>query len=458
MSDSKYEPFYQPLSTKEPSPTELKINKVFMKAYEEEIQLESEEELGRRNQVLNEVRQIFLTFVKDVAREKMLSEELVQEARGELFTSGSYRLGVRDIDADVDLVCVVPNFCTKEDFFSTLKKKFVEHPDVTNLNAVEAAFVPLISFDFRRVSIDLLFAQLSQNVIPERFNITEILDDNILTGLDDKSVRSLNGPRVTNMISKLIKNQDNFLIVLRIVRKWAKRRGLYGNKFGYLGGVNCNILVAFICQLYPNSCPSALLIRFFKNYRDWSWPKPIQLNNVQPYYPGTNILNTEVWIPETNPNDLMPILTPAYPVINSTNNVSKHSFAVMKMEFDRGYKIIESILKAGGKDADLWKKIFDKSDFFLRYNHYLACHMIGTGKDPESIGWIAYVESRIRRFLPYLEDLPLQMPINLYPVLYPTAKSANSICYFIGFNIDYEAFEATGRKPLPINERVHDFK
>lgn len=35
---------------------------------------------------------------------------------------------------------------------------------------------------------------------------------------------------------------SNFLIVLRCIRRWAKKRGLYGNKLGYLGGVNCNIL------------------------------------------------------------------------------------------------------------------------------------------------------------------------------------------------------------------------
>lgn len=45
--------------------------------------------------------------------------------------------------------------------------------------------------------------------------------------------------------------QASFLAVLRVVRVWAKRRGLYANKMGYLGGVNFNILVAMICQVPP---------------------------------------------------------------------------------------------------------------------------------------------------------------------------------------------------------------
>ena len=40
--------------------------------------------------------------------------------------------------------------------------------------------------------------------------------------------------------------------MLRVVRVWAKSRGLYANKMGYLGGVNFNILVAMICQVHTH--------------------------------------------------------------------------------------------------------------------------------------------------------------------------------------------------------------
>jgi len=199
-----------------------------------------------------------------------MPEEEAEDAGGEMFISGSHRLGVRDIGADIDTVCVAPNFCTREHFFTYLKNNFLNHPDVTELNAVEDALVPIISFDFRGVSIDLLFARLAANTVPRDI---DILDDNILIGLDDATEKSLNGPRVTNMIVKLVgeKTFPNFLIVLRCIRRWAKRRGIYGNKLGYLGGVNCNILVAFICQLYPKASPSTLLFQFFRRYNDWKW-------------------------------------------------------------------------------------------------------------------------------------------------------------------------------------------
>lgn len=45
-------------------------------------------------------------------------------------------------------------------------------------------------------------------------------------------------------------NYESFLPVVRCVRRWAKARGLYSNKMGYLGGVNFNIMVAFACQVW----------------------------------------------------------------------------------------------------------------------------------------------------------------------------------------------------------------
>lgn len=449
MSDrqlSKYTPAYEPVHTKEPNATEKKMDSIFQQFMDVEIKIESDIEMRRRDEVLTKVREIFVSWVKYVATNVLhLPDDAAEDAGGEIFISGSHKLGVRDIGADIDTVCVAPAFCTREHFFSFLKEDIARRQEVTDLVAIETAFVPLISFDFSGVSIDLLFARLAVNVVPKDL---DILDDEVLIGLDNETEKSLNGPRVTEMIVKLVgpKTFPNFLIVLRFIRKWAKRRGIYGNKLGYLGGVNCNILVAFICQLFPTSGPSALLVRFFKSYKEWRWPDPIMLNNIQQHPPGQLIsAEREVWSPLNNPNDLMPIITPAYPAMNSAYNVSPHSFQVMYDEIVRGYQIAERILKEKQwQNPDSWREILDYSDFFLKYKHYLACHIVGVGEDAESKGWIGFVESRIRRITGYLAMLPLKMPVHLFPVQYKTAKSANSICYFVGFDVDVEALTENG--------------
>ena len=82
-----------------------------------------------------------------------------------------------------------------------------------------------------------------------------INDDSVLANVDEASSLALNGPRVTNLFEKLVPPQawGHFLCILRVLRKWAKARGVWKNKFGYPGGVNYSIMAAYVCQLYPHA-------------------------------------------------------------------------------------------------------------------------------------------------------------------------------------------------------------
>lgn len=61
---------------------------------------------------------------------------------------------------------------------------------------------------------------------------------------------------------------------------------------GYVGGVACAILVARICQLYPNAVASRIVSRFFAIYYSWKWPQPIMLKHIEDFQ-----LNLRVWNP-----------------------------------------------------------------------------------------------------------------------------------------------------------------
>lgn len=331
---------------------------------------------------------------------------------------------------------------------------------VANLNSVETAAVPIITFDFRGVNIDLLFARLNENSISEKINI---FDDKILKQIDDNdegTEKSLNGPRVTYMIQEFVKPMyDNFLIVLRCVRKWAKIKGLYGNKLGYLGGVNFNILVAFVCQLYPNASPSYLLSRFFRVYNQWDWPQPILLNHIQASV-NDGADKWDVWTREKYPYHVMPIITPAFPAMNSSMSVSSHTLRVIQEEIKKGHEALRPVINKQISSIR-WESLFAPSDFFLKYSYYFQCNMVGIKElDPKggvnsttylnqldglSQSWKGYVESRLRKFPDMLmKKLPLDV-IHLFPVKYactsqtPLDADDNytmSECYFIGFEVD----------------------
>lgn len=147
-------------------------------------------------------------------------------------------------------------------------------------------------------------------------------DNNVLKNLDEVVVRSVNGKkfshpfspfvglipgagtRLTDELLRLVPNVQPFRDALRCIKLWAQRasvssfpplrrspfspslfgicylqtltlrlpylgKAIYSNKNGYLGGVAWAMLVARICQLYPNAVAGAIVVRFFTIMSKW---------------------------------------------------------------------------------------------------------------------------------------------------------------------------------------------
>ncbi|KAL0408911.1 UNVERIFIED_CONTAM: Nuclear poly(A) polymerase 1 [Sesamum radiatum] len=257
-----------------------------------------------------ELEKIVKTWVKNISRAKGYNESMIHEANAKIFTFGSYRLGVHGPGADIDTLCVGPKHATRNDL--------------------------------------------------------DISQESILQNVDDQTVRSLNGCRVTDQILRLVPN-------IQVT--------------GFLGGINWALLVARICQLYPNALPSMLVSRFFRVYNLWRWPNPVMLCPIQ-----EGSLGLSFWDPRRNYKDrshLMPIITPAYPCMNSSYNVSTSTLRVMMEEFQRGMKYAIEANKV------TWDALFEPFAFFEAYRNYLQID-IAAETDDDLMNWKGWVESRIR--------------------------------------------------------------
>lgn len=271
---------------------------------------------------------------------------------------------------------------------------------------------------FCDIPIDLVFARLLLHTIPEDLNL---LDYNILKNLDEKCILSLNGSRVTDEILRLVPNTETFHIALRCIKYWAQRRALYGNVMGYLGGVAYAMLVARICQLYPNAAAFVVVARFFKIFSQWQWPQPVLLKRME-----EAPLQMRVWNPSIYPTDRyhkMPIITPAYPSMCATHNVSSSCLSVITSEFSRGSELTLKI----EQNLSSWRELFLPTDFFYRYRHYFQVIGYSTNEDDHRI-WHGFIESKLRHLGLKLE--PITNVLGAYP--YPKPFDIN----FYGENVE----------------------
>ncbi|CAI5707801.1 hypothetical protein KXD40_008231 [Peronospora effusa] len=447
--------------------------------------------------VLKKMSDLLTKWVKVVGRKRELSEEHITLTKGSLFLAGSYRLGLDDPNSDIDAVCVTPWHVTHDDFFGSFCHLLERTPGVSHLAPVPNAYVPLISLSFLGVRMDLLFARLPVSSVESNQNIDS---DHMLVGVNETSMKALNAPRVSSMLLCLVPRRRHYRIVLRAVRAWARCRGIYSAKLGYLGGISWAILVAFVCQLYPNAEPAKIFVRFFQVLSEWQWPQPVMLNMI--YDAG---LGFDMWDPRENVFDrshIMPIITPAYPHMNSSVQVSQSTFSVMYEElwrarylaeiavgiskpfstaplspesseadlkaavvcmttsmpsFDQPLNAVHSIRGEseaipGVYEAGVWDKLFQTSNFFIRYSSYMVFNFEAASESAMH-KWGMFVQSRIRKLVDSLYHISPVSRVHAYPQYFPHVCDAEhqrpGSCMFIGIEFHYRRHQTVQPKDDP---------
>lgn len=251
----------------------------------------------------------------------------------------------------------------KEDFFGVLAPMLRENPDVKDLNVVTDTLVPVIKLKYQGIDIDLLFANIDQNKVGKDFDSLD--DNNIFRNMDKEGIRSLKGRRDTDLIDKLVPENDIFKLTLRCIKLWAKNRGIYSNVLGYIGGVTWALLVARICIDNINTPVHKLLEIFFSFYSTYNWGpnNPLAITPILKEKDHVNFPMHDELFKEWN-DAKMPIFTPSYPSSNSSFNISDSTKEVLMTEFEKGYLITKAI--AEGEPVS-WKRLFKKFPFFQAY-------------------------------------------------------------------------------------------
>ncbi|KAL8988569.1 MAG: hypothetical protein Q9169_008532, partial [Polycauliona sp. 2 TL-2023] len=381
-------------------PTEKEIlqNEELTDELKSQGQYEAPGETEKKQALLVQLQKIAVEFVKHVCRKNNLPQSIIDSAGGAICTYGSYRLGAYAPGSDIDTLVVAPRHVTRDDFFehmpSILERMFPPGA-IEEMKPVPEAYVPIIKLVISGTDFDLNFTRLAISSVP--FNI-DIKENDLLRGLDDRELRALNGPRVAGELMQLVPQKKTFRTALRAIKLWAQRRAVYGNIVGFPGGVAWGMLVARVCQLYPQATGSVIVMKFFRIIGRWNWPQPILLKESEDHP-----IQARVWNPRIYPTDkyhLMPIITPAYPAMCATHNIGPTTKKIIIQELERGGDITDKI--SFGKLQ--WKDLFTKHTYFTKdYKYYLSIISGSTTKDAQA-SWSGFIESKVRLLVQSLES------------------------------------------------------
>lgn len=193
-------------------------------------------------------------------------------------------------------------------------------------------------------------------------------------------------------------------------------------------------------------------------------------------------LGKQVWSEYNvmNARHVAPIITPAYPAMNSSISISRQTLQILHEEISRGHEIMDKLWKKvsnkndpnskkideSGIDENMFSELFDTSDFFILYPYYLSLCIVGPSQS-DMQSWSGFVESRLRKLVSDLlgKSLPLSK-IQLWPKKFDVccvdklapltlAQRKNSITYFLGFQVDRMRMRGN---QLNIEQQIQNFK
>lgn len=444
-----------PMSTRESTVEEQKKEKE-MDLYLRDCGFFEDESTGQtRERVLGRLNHLLKEFIFAMAEKKKIVSDGKNIFGGKIFTFGSYRLGVHSKGADIDVLCIVPKHVTRKDFFHDFYNLLEKTKEIKDLTKIEEAYVPLIKLRVQDIPIDLTFARLNVTSVKDNVNL---LNNSILKNMDEKCVLSLNGSRVTDEILNLVPNVETFHSALRCIKYWAKRRCIYGNSYGYFGGVAFSISVARICQMYPHASSYVIVYKYFEVYSSWKWPAPVILKPIIDLS-----YNMKVWDPKVYPSDKyhkMPVITPAYPSICSTHNITNSTQNLISKEFQRGYEVMTK----EGSVPEVLKELFLLSDFFRNYKFFLKVLVLSTEEESFS-AWEGFVESKIRILATKMENIddvtyaypfpqPFKISTKKIQKIETRTKDAVKCTAFL---VAFEVTSTKVNKKIYVNQPVEEF-
>ncbi|RAO66603.1 uncharacterized protein BHQ10_002615 [Talaromyces amestolkiae] len=355
----------------------------------------SEEEFAHRQQMFELVKSAIQQRNLGTSVETRLNISFV------VVPVGSYGLGVWDTSSDID--CLVIGTISPKIFIALMIQKLrrPEWQEIHILRKVKAASGTMLEIQAGGVRFDLQYCAATSAA--ERYVLQiatgDMIDADLISwpsalnlpssdsifDLPMQSLLKLNSIRDSEYLQRTIPDLGTFRKAYRFIKAWARCRGIYSSKLGYLGGIHITLLLARVCKLLFGAAGAAsvsdILSTFFSYYANFDWKNDMIYDTT--FYtarPGYHRSYREPMV----------ILSIHPPKVNVAHASTMLSLKTLEQEFKRAARLISDT-------SSTWKDITDPMSiiqFFEGYHSYIKVDVHywakAAAKGRALFGWLEF--------------------------------------------------------------------
>ncbi|ATY60794.1 DUF455 domain [Cordyceps militaris] len=194
---------------------------------------------------------------------------------------GSFGLGVWMSSSDVDCLCI--GTISSKTFFRMALQRLRKASDrgIRVLRKVLANTGTMLELQILGIKFDLHYCAATS--VFEKFpSVMNLPSNHPEFSLPVQTLAKLKPARDMYYLLRSIPDLAKFRVAFLMIKAWASSRGIYGARFGLLGGIHITVLLVPICkQLATLSrvvSTTGILATFFSHYTNFDWEKQVVLD------------------------------------------------------------------------------------------------------------------------------------------------------------------------------------
>ncbi|KAK3398576.1 2'-5' RNA ligase superfamily-domain-containing protein [Sordaria brevicollis] len=399
----------------------------------------SHEETAKRKAAFQALKAILLDQSAQPLTPDPTTSELPRSTQPPLIITpvGSFALGVYTPSSDIDVLAIGP--FSSSTFFSLAIQRlrrastsslFSEfQPKI--LRRIHSSTGTMLELSLSSIKFDLQYCPAAHIASNWPSILSTAPPGNPVWSLPALTLTKLKAARDLDYLRRTVPDLAVFPQAHRAIRTWAKARGVYAQRFGYLGGIQISVMLARVHKALALTSgvntigAEELVTSFFTEYAQFDWEKSMVYDEVCPWFrqkrekPGGE---KEVY--RRTSREAMVVLGWFGPGLNTSGNASVWSVRTLREEFGRAR---DALMKGEGKG---WKGFLEGNGagkFLEGYRSYVKVDVqywgLSSSRGAQFVGWL---ESRLVMLLVDLHRRAPGVYVRMWPARFVEGGAAVS--------------------------------